>query len=39
MAPIHHHFEMCGWSETKVVLVFWLVEALAAIASVLIGVM
>ncbi|MDD4200936.1 MAG: phospho-N-acetylmuramoyl-pentapeptide-transferase [Eubacteriales bacterium] len=23
MAPIHHHFEMCGWSEIKVVIVFW----------------
>lgn len=22
MAPIHHHFEMCGWSEVKIVLVF-----------------
>ena len=23
MAPIHHHFELCGWSETRVVAVFW----------------
>lgn len=23
MAPIHHHFELCGWSERKVVFVFW----------------
>ena len=22
MAPIHHHFELCGWSETRVVAVF-----------------
>ena len=22
MAPIHHHFEMCGWKEEKIVLVF-----------------
>jgi len=22
MAPIHHHFEKCGWSENKVVIVF-----------------
>ena len=22
MAPIHHHFEMCGWSEKKIVFVF-----------------
>ena len=28
MAPIHHHFEMCGWSETKVVAVFSVVTAL-----------
>ncbi len=25
MAPIHHHFELLGWKETKVVRVFWLV--------------
>lgn len=25
MAPIHHHFELCGWKETKVVWVFWLI--------------
>ena len=25
MSPIHHHFEMCGWSEKKVVAVFSLV--------------
>ena len=28
MAPIHHHFELCGWSETKVVTVFYVVTAL-----------
>ncbi|MBQ7647231.1 MAG: phospho-N-acetylmuramoyl-pentapeptide-transferase [Clostridia bacterium] len=27
MAPIHHHFEMCGWSEVKIVGVFTLVTA------------
>ncbi len=30
MSPIHHHFELCGWSERKVVYVFWLVQAVAA---------
>ena len=30
MAPIHHHFEQCGWSERKVVLRFWLVGFVAA---------
>ena len=27
MAPIHHHFEKKGWSETKVVIRFWIVSA------------
>jgi phospho-N-acetylmuramoyl-pentapeptide-transferase len=25
MAPIHHHFELAGWSETKIILRFWIV--------------
>jgi len=25
MAPLHHHFELSGWGERKVVLVFWIV--------------
>ena len=25
MAPLHHHYEQCGWPETKVVFIFWLV--------------
>lgn len=36
MSPIHHHFELSGWSEWKVVLVFWstgLVMALIAVLS------
>jgi len=28
MAPIHHHFELKGWSETRVVTVFWVAAAL-----------
>ncbi len=27
MAPIHHHFELLGWSETKIILRFWIVTA------------
>lgn len=27
MAPIHHHFELCGWSETRVVAVFSIITA------------
>jgi len=33
MAPIHHHFEMCGWSEWKIVIVFSLVTALLCALS------
>lgn len=29
MAPIHHHFELCGWPETKVVSVFSIITAIA----------
>ena len=31
MAPIHHHFELCGWSETKVVAIFDIVTALLCV--------
>lgn len=30
MAPLHHHFEMCGWKETKVVGVFWIITVILA---------
>jgi phospho-N-acetylmuramoyl-pentapeptide-transferase len=30
MAPIHHHFEQKGWSETKVTIRFWIITALLA---------
>lgn len=30
MSPIHHHFELCGWNEVRVVWTFWLVELFAA---------
>jgi phospho-N-acetylmuramoyl-pentapeptide-transferase len=33
MAPIHHHFELSGWPETKVVVRFWIVAALLALLS------
>lgn len=39
MSPIHHHFELSGWSEWKVVLVFWGIALLAAIVPVLMEVM
>ena len=34
MAPIHHHFEKCGWSEWKIVIVFSAVTALMCLLSV-----
>lgn len=34
MTPIHHHFELLGWSETQVVQRFWLVGLLAAMVGV-----
>ena len=34
MAPLHHHFELLGWSETQVVQRFWLVGLLAAMLGV-----
>ncbi len=33
MSPIHHHFEMCGWSEVKIVCVFSLVTVVAGIIA------
>ena len=27
MAPLHHHFEMMAWSETKIMLRFWIIAA------------
>ncbi len=35
MSPIHHHFEMSGWSEVKIVCVFSLVTAIAGIIAIL----
>lgn len=36
MAPIHHHFELCGWSETRVVAVFTVITALLCLAGLLV---
>lgn len=33
MAPIHHHFELCGWRETKVVTVFYIVTAMLCLIA------
>ncbi|MDJ0979907.1 MAG: phospho-N-acetylmuramoyl-pentapeptide-transferase [Erythrobacter sp.] len=33
MAPIHHHFEKMGWSESKVVIRFWIIAIVLALAG------
>ena len=33
MAPLHHHFELCGWSETRVVAVFSIVTAILCLVA------
>ena len=35
MAPIHHHFELCGWSETRVVAVFSIATAILCLIGLL----
>ncbi|MEA3351263.1 MAG: phospho-N-acetylmuramoyl-pentapeptide-transferase [Chloroflexota bacterium] len=38
MTPLHHHFELSGWSETQVVQRFWLISLLAAMVGVALSV-
>ena len=33
MAPLHHHFEQCGWKETKVVTVFYVITAICCLVG------
>ena len=33
MAPMHHHFELCGWSETRVVAVFSIITAILCLVA------
>ena len=39
MAPLHHHFEILGWSEEKIVMRFWLFGAIFAIFGFLVMLM
>ena len=39
MAPIHHHFELCEWSEKKIVCVFALVSAILSISAIILYVL
>ena len=38
MAPIHHHFEMLGWSEQQVTISFWFIGFICGILAIVIGV-
>lgn len=38
MAPIHHHFQVMGWSETKITMRFWLIDMVFAIIGIYIGI-
>ena len=35
MSPLHHHFEMCGWAETRIVAAFWTAAAVGIVAGLL----
>lgn len=35
MSPLHHHFEMCGWSETRIVATFWTAAAIGIVLGLL----
>ena len=39
MSPLHHHYEMCGWSEQKVVSRFWVAGIIFACIGLILGVM
>ena len=39
MAPIHHHFEMLGWSGEQVTIAFWFIGFICGIIAIVIGVM
>jgi phospho-N-acetylmuramoyl-pentapeptide-transferase len=33
MAPLHHHYELKGWSESKVIIRFWIASLILALFS------
>ncbi len=35
MAPLHHHFELCGWSETKITALFTIITAVMCVIGLL----
>jgi phospho-N-acetylmuramoyl-pentapeptide-transferase len=36
MAPIHHHFELVGWTEPMIVIRFWIVNGISAALAVVV---
>lgn len=34
MSPIHHHFELCGWKEPKIIIRFWIAGAILALIGI-----
>jgi phospho-N-acetylmuramoyl-pentapeptide-transferase len=34
MSPIHHHFELCGWKEPKIIVSFWITGAILALIGI-----
>ena len=34
MSPIHHHFELCGWKEPKIIISFWITGAILALIGI-----
>ena len=37
MSPLHHHYELCGWSEWRVVVTFWSAGFLLAVLEFISG--
>jgi phospho-N-acetylmuramoyl-pentapeptide-transferase len=33
MSPLHHHFELLGWPETKITIRFWIIAIIFALLS------
>ena len=34
MSPIHHHFELCGWKEPKIIIIFWIAGIILSIIGI-----
>jgi phospho-N-acetylmuramoyl-pentapeptide-transferase len=33
MAPLHHHYELCGWAEPKIIVRFWILSFMLALLA------